>query len=225
MSTSEQRPKYPEHEIKLEDVPERPGRCNAWNPKAGKRCGNGAGKGTDHYGHGRCYIHGGNTVSHRKAAMKAMAADEALRLGLPVEIDPRDALLLAVHAAAGLVAFFAGKVAETGEDRLVWGVTREERRDGVRDGDDFSGTVTVRESKPNVWYVLYREARHDLVNAAAAAARAGVEQRQVEIAERHAQAFADAVRGILSDLGVDDHPDAPKVVRRWLLAAGAKSAA
>ena len=66
----------------------------------------------------------------------------------------------------------------------------------------------------------------DLVDFSKAAIAAGIAERTVRIAEQQAQLMATAVRGILTDLGVADRPDAPAVVRRHLtLLAGAASAA
>lgn len=205
-----------QHALRPEDVPCVEGLCNAWNPKRQKRCRKPAGSGTDHLGYGQCHMHAGRTESNRKAAQRQIAEAEVARLNLDMTINPHDALLMAVHSAAGLVAYLKSKVAEVGEEGLVWGITREE----AQDGGQYPGTKTVREAKPNVWYVMYREAQRDLVTAAAAAAKAGVEERQVRIAEQHAQAFAEAVRGILNELGVADHPEAATVVRKHLLKAG-----
>ena len=58
-----------------------------------------------------------------------------------------------------------------------------------------------------------------LVNYSKVAIAAGIEERRVQIAERQGQLLADAIRGVLAELGVDmGNPDVPGIVRKHLTA-------
>lgn len=188
--------------------------------RGGGTCMLSPGWGTDHLGYGCCKFHGGSTPNAMKAAQKQIAAEEAHRLGLPVDVGPRDALLMAVRGTAGRVVYWQGRVAELEDEQLTWGKTKEEVRTG-----DGPGTTTVHEAKINLAYESLRVAQRDMVAAAAAAARAGVEERAVRIAESQAQMIAKAMHGVLVELGVADHPQAPRVVRKHLMLASGEQAA
>ncbi len=77
--------------------------------------------------------------------------------------------------------------------------------------------VTIR-SGPNVWVALYAEERKHLVEVCSAALKAGVEERQVRLAEHQGALIEGAIRAILTDL----HPTSaqlelvPTVVPRRL---------
>lgn len=193
--------------------------CGA-KKRNGKFCKLAPGWGTDHVGYGNCKFHLGATRNGRKAAQREMAEAEVKNFGVPLDVGAHEGLLMAVQGFAGWVKYLQQKVAELEENDLTWGKTREELRTG-----EAGGTVTIHESKPNTWYVLLQHAQRDLVAAASAAARAGVEERQVRVAESHAQIFAQAIKGILGELGVGDHPDAPRVVRKHLMLVSGKRAA
>lgn len=86
-------------------------RCGArLTDGSGRTCGNGAGKGTDHYGIGKCYKHGGATQNHRAAARRVMIIDAAEKFGVPREVDPATGILECVHKAAGQVDFYEDEV-------------------------------------------------------------------------------------------------------------------
>ena len=79
--------------------------CGAQRPhqEPGVLCQNTAGTRTDHLGFGRCYLHGGSTESHNKAALREQVdAEVRSQLGLtdwePI-VDPFSAL--ADHAGKG----------------------------------------------------------------------------------------------------------------------------
>ena len=62
----------------------------------------------------------------------------------------------------------------------------------------------------------YRTERRLLVEVCRAAIASGYAEREVRIAEQEAALFATALRGIVEDLGVADHPQLGKIVRRHL---------
>lgn len=167
--------------------------------RAGGRCKNRAGKGTDHVGIGSCKLHGGCTRNHRKSAQAEIARRAVVKYGLPREIEPHDALLEEVYRSAGTVAYIDLKVQEIKES-----------------GDALTQSP---------WIDLYHRERSKLVDVCKTALAAGIAERQVKLAESQGQLIAQVIRGVLVDLGVDlEQPDVPKIVRHHLtLVQGGKS--
>jgi hypothetical protein len=180
------------------------------NTKRGAVCNKSAGWGTP-YGHGRCRLHGGATPSHLRAAQRREAESTVASLGLPREVEPHQALLEEVHRAAGHVAWLAEVVGRLEKNQVVQGITRTlQAADGTR-------TVEAR-ATINVWVKLYEEWHDRLVRVAKLAIDAGVEERQVGLAEQQAQQLASIIRAVLTDLGHDLGDErVRKVVRVRLL--------
>ena len=151
----------------------------------------------------RCHFHGGSSPQAQAKAQErlavAAAEHEVVRLGARRDIHPAEALLELVHWTAGEVDYWRTKVvqlAETDEDALTWGVASE-----VRKGSgEFPGTDTTSEAAPNVAYRMLTDASNRLAAYAAAALKAGVEERRVRLAEKQGALVADVIRGILTDL-------------------------
>lgn len=155
--------------------------CGAKTTRGEGTCQLSAGHGTDHPGVGRCKFHGGCTPSHQKSAAEEMVRRGLLFYGVPQDVAPQEALLGEVHRSAGHVAFLEEQIRE--ED--------------------------LPEEEASSKLALYQAERRHLVQVCQVALHAGVEERAVKLAERQGQMLADAIRGILEDVGVD--PKAPKV--------------
>lgn len=152
-----------------------------------------------------CGFHGGNNPSAREKAARKVALKEAEakmeqerrraveRFGLKRDVSPSQALLDELQWTAGNVEYFRLKMQELGDDRLVMGLTK------VTD-DPEKGQRKTLEAKPSVWYELWMRERAHLVKVAAAAARAGVEQRRIELAEQTGLLFASVVRRVLDSV-------------------------
>jgi hypothetical protein len=61
-----------------------------------------------------------------------------------------------------------------------------------------------------------------LVDYSKVAIAAGIEERRVKLAEQQGALLAQAIRGILAELGVGDRPEVPAVVRRHLTSSPAR---
>ena len=204
-----------------DDTPAKPRNlCGSGRKNTDAKCTRPAGWGTDHPGTGRCKLHGGNTPNGRVFAQKQIAEQAVVTFGLPREVDPHTALLEEVWRTAGHVAWLQAKVAELDADDLAWGVTVEHERNS----GEHPGTDVTRQASPSIWLSLYQSERAHLVKVAAAAIAAGVAERQVRIAEQQGALINQVLRGVLADLGVLDHPQAPAIVRKHLgLVAGGES--
>lgn len=183
------------------------GKCGSLKTDgSGDRCTRTAGWGTEHPGFGSCKWHTGDTPAGVAHAEKERAKLAVEQFGIPVETTPQDALLREVHRSAGVVFYLDGVVQELQEEKLKQYTTDDE------------GKKWERES---VWVRMYRDERAHLVKVCAEAIKCGVAERQVKLAEQQGLLIAQAIRGILTDLDVINHPDAAATVRRHLsLVAG-----
>lgn len=165
--------------------------CGARRRSTGEPCLAIAGSGTDHKGIGRCKFHGGNTRNHRKNAVVREAKTRRATLGLPVEVPASEALLWVVHATAGHAAWLSQEVAALPREQL----------------GEHEGRVLVE---------MYGQERDRLTRASKAALDAGADARQLDLAEKFGSIAVQVIAGILDDLGVRNHPDAPATVERHL---------
>lgn len=176
--------------------------CGAARRSDNAPCQRPAGWGTDHVGLGRCKLHGGCTPNHVTAARKALAVEAAVTFGLPVDIDPQQALLDEVHRSAGMVAYYQHQAIAADEDEGL-----------IAEG--------MFGEYPVIWLKLLAEERQHLVAVAATCVKLGLDERRVRLAEQEGQLLANVLRGVLADLGVTNHPDAAQVVRKHLALAAA----
>lgn len=188
--------------------------CGAKTRQGGK-CKRPAGAGTDHLGHGHCKLHGGRSPAGIKYAAKLAAA----ALGEELDVEPHEALLQCVHAAAGEVAFFTAKVRELEQDVVVVEHERVRTWTGGESGGGVE-TTTSTQAELNIWLRARQEALDRLAKFSKMALDAGVAERQVRIVEQWAQQLGDAIAAILDklELSAEQKRLAPAVVRGELLA-------
>lgn len=206
--------------------------CNAQRPNQpkGVLCKRVAGHGTDHLGVGRCSRHGGSTETHAKHAEVEIARRACETLGIPIEVDPREALERELWECSGNVAFYRELVqalpTHPGDDELV--IDEEGRRwqrgdPGIYGRTYHQSGIPTGEAKPHVLVVLYNQERDRLRAVAVEAAKAGVEERRVTLAEEQGQKVAAVIRGVLIELGtllgtaLFDRPETPGIVRKHLM--------
>lgn len=187
--------------------------CGA-KTRSGTECQRPAGWGTPHQT-GRCKLHGGRTPSGQKAAQRQEAVLAVATYGLAREIDPHAALLEELHRTAGAVAWLQQQVATLELDDVTHLIVTN------RGGEDAGGKLEVIDERVNVWVDLYQAERTHFVRIAKTCVDVGIDERRIRLAEQQGEMLAQVIRGVLTDLGVANHPEAPAVVRRHLtLAAG-----
>lgn len=143
-----------------------------------------------------CRVHGGaspNALQARNRRDQENAArEDAARFAARTDIHPADALLELVHYQAGIVDYWRARVEDIEDEDLEWGVTRE------KTGGEDRGTTS--EAAPHIAYRLLTEAQDKLAAYAAAALKAGIDERRVKLAESQGALVAQAIRGILDAL-------------------------
>jgi hypothetical protein len=181
-------------------------RCTATAKSTGERC-----KRRPHPGSNVCVKHGGGAKQVRAKAKRRLALGQAVaeldRLGIPVEVDPSEAMLQMVHEAAGNVAFLRMRVQE---------LEQAGRFTGNHDADDVVSAIGEEENPrpsiagrvdPKNWkaerhvlVAMYDDERERLVRWAKACRDAGVEEHRVALAEKQGQMLAEALRNLLGNL-------------------------
>lgn len=213
------------------------GKCGA-KTRPGTPCDKSAGWGTSHPGIGRCKFHGGRAPRAQLAGVVELARRQAVIMGTPLEISPHDAILQCIHIAAGEVQYASERITELDADEaIVQSVTvlerprkffggaeapsgdeaEEEHEDGTYSSARVTEVKTETTAQLNVWIRVRQAAMDRLVTYSATALKAGIEERRVKIAEQQGQLLAQVIRGILAELGVAEHPQAPAVVRKHLM--------
>ncbi len=143
-----------------------------------------------------CRQHGGSAPHAIAAAERRVKEREAMAgarlFGLPVDVDPAEALLEELHRTAGEVAWLGSIVAELEKDDAIWGMTRE------KVGGDDRGTT--HEAGLNIWIQTWHAQRRHLTNVARECLKAGIEERRVQLAETQGAMLAGVVRAILNRL-------------------------
>lgn len=155
-------------------------RCPGTN-RQGERCGNAAGKGTDHVGVAECANHGGATPAGRKHAKEIVERRILAEFGQAVETDPHVALMGLVWEAQGNVAFL---------------------RSRIRQLDDLVGPDHTGDGAPHALVKLYNEERDRLAKVSQAAISAGIAERAMAIVEQQADAIVTVVLRALDALAL-----------------------
>jgi hypothetical protein len=169
--------------------------CGA-KTSTGAPCKRTAGWGTDHTGFGKCKMHSGSTRNGKVAAAKEEAVELAgLLLGAAPDIAPHEAILLCLRSAVGEWRYWEMQIAKLTYDDLI--VRPMSEAMGGQDAD-------VRDLKNREEVHLYVQMR-DKARASSArfsemAARMGVEERQVQLAENFGDTISRLLDGILGDL-------------------------
>lgn len=183
--------------------------CGASRTKSGGQpCQKPAGWGTG-TPFGVCRLHGGMAPAHRQAAAVAMARAHVASLVGPVDLEPFEALQLAVALTAAEVRFFGERIAELGADDIAGQATVTTTRraassepdggEGEADGGDI---VEVRQLPPSLH--VYVRARADAIDRLAKFSKmsldANVDERRVRVQEVQLDRLAGLVNAVVRDL-------------------------
>ena len=169
--------------------------CSAKSKRSGERCRKPATPGSP-----VCAMHGSKSPRAIVAAERRLAEKLAADLwGGRRDVHPASALLELVGWKASEVEYWRHRVHELQQEdeaALTWGRTKEKLG-----GEDHG---TTREAKPHVALTLLHKAEADLAAYCAAALKAGVEERMVQLAQTTAGQFRQIITAVLADarLGV-----------------------
>lgn len=208
-------------------------KCTAKSKRTGNPCRNAAVTGAT-----VCRLHGGAAPQVRRAGavraarLEAHAEAERMVARAGVDADPIEHLLESLHRAAALCEVWGQMVAaldakaerearqaETLRGELGYDVDRDPASPNdlvVRPGDLLLALNYRGEAHVHPFVTEYQTALDRRARFAKLCIDAGIAERQVRLAEQQGRLIAQAIRGILSELGVADRPEVPAVVRRHL---------
>lgn len=201
-----------------------PAKCQATSKKRGDQCKNYPVRGLR-----VCLRHGGGSKKARAAASRNLEQEKltrvARRLGTPHEnLDPAQALLDLVASKAGEVEWLRHQVEllETDGD-LWWGETKVVGKDNPEFGEQYERT---EEARQHVVYTLLHKAQDQLAKYAAETLKAGVDERQVKLAEQTGAQFETVLTSLLTAISATPEQmqtaatEIPRILRN--LAGGGK---
>ena len=148
-----------------------------------------------------CRAHGGASKKSRAAAARNLEQEKlarvARRLGTPhTDLDPAQALLDLVAAKAGEVEWLRHQVETLESDgELWWGTTKQSVEDDAALGTKTSYTTEARQ---HIVYAMLHKAQDQLARYAAETLKAGVDERQVRVAERTGEQFEAVLTSLLT---------------------------
>lgn len=172
--------------------------------KNGTHCMQPAGKNTNHPGYGKCSFHGGNTPTLAKAAAYHAGADVIDRMsmsygyGLPIDIDPQEALVQEVQRSAGTVFWLQDRIS-------LWELA-----------DDDGNLRRLPTEEQQWWMDEYLRQRQHLSKVAKMAVDAGVAERRVQLAEQQGQILVSVLNQVFDQLSltVEQRRLIPQIVPR-----------
>lgn len=162
--------------------------CKAMSKRSGKRCGRAPVPGLE-----VCHLHGAGTRAARAKSDRIVAARKATgiahRLGVPVVVDPHEALLGALYSAWGDVVFWRHVVSEL-----------------ELKGGDSAGIIGVNHLGDQALHVAVGAlsgAQERTAKFAKACLDAGFTERQVRVAEGQADVMERVLVSVLLRKGLD----------------------
>lgn len=161
-----------------------------------------------------CRVHGGSAKRAKAKSKNITKAKEiqaaARRLGVPVDVDPKEGILGLISQKAGEVEWYRLQIASLSKDQdLIWGKTK-----AVSSDDGYSETY---ESSVNTWLILKNEAEKDLARYSEVALKYDIDERRIALAQESVSQVEAVIRYVLADsrLGLDPGKQAllPELMR------------
>jgi hypothetical protein len=146
--------------------------------------------------------------NHRQAAAVAMARAHVASLVGPVDIEPHDALQLAVALTAAEVQYFGQRIAELGAADIGGQATVTTTRASTGSADESDeacapvDVVEVRQLAPalHIWVKARADAIGRLAQFSKMALDANVDERRVRVQEVQLDRLAGVVNAVMRDL-------------------------
>lgn len=138
-------------------------------------------------------------------------------MGEPIDVPPDEAIMWAMRVAAGEVAYCDEQIKRLSEDELFERPTKTTLTE--LPSGQIAEITEVRDAEVISRWVRWRDhAMWRMSQYAKMALDVGIEQRQIELAEKQAKQLVNVISAVLTDLGHDLKDIRTKdVVRRRLL--------
>jgi hypothetical protein len=168
--------------------------CTAHRKTDGAPCGRRPKDGAD-----VCKGCGGGAPQVKAAAARReqerAARSLADTLGVPEEVDPKEAILREISFSAGHVAWFRRQVEALDADTLVWGQTSHRYGEGPEGPID----VTEESAAVNMWLKLYDQERDRFHALCLAAIKVGIDERRVRLEEAKAELLVEGLQWMIGE--------------------------
>ncbi len=213
--------------------------CFAFIKAKNKTCGQVAGHRTDHYGVGRCSVHGGGLTKTNKVYAERMQAELArrkaqkeiiaLKLDAVGEQNPRQVLLDALRKQVGTVEYLERRIwvdslppLRNGNDEEVpW--TDEALNLALVDHETNLLQLVKTEGGSHLaehpLWGMYQTAKRDLVRTAESCHRCGIEAAMTEAYFDAGRRVVEVIKVLLERLGIDMYTEENVVLVREVLAS------
>lgn len=175
-------------------------RCQAAN-REGKQCGLYPPTGMN-----VCHKHGGRSKQSKKKSKRIERQQNiqkaATRLGVPIDVDPKDGILNLIAQKAGEIQWYKMQInALSSDNDLVWGKAKHVS------GHNSLGEVdeSTYDASVNQWLKLKNEAEKDLARYAEIALKYDIDERKIELARESISQVEAIIRYVLADerLGIE----------------------
>lgn len=159
----------------------------------------------------RCGTHGGLAPQSKAAAQRRghQASVEALAVtyGLPVEVDPVDALLGELWRTQGIVLWLQAQIADLAPEDIGWGLTE------IKDvtSSEAPGIDRTEAAAVHVLVQLYQQERAHLAKVSRDCVSVGIELKLAQRMDAIAADVMAKIAAIVRALGHD--PDDPATAR------------
>lgn len=179
-------------------------------------------------GYTRCHRHGGAAPGAKRAAKRRNSETAAREILGTIDPDaprehPVETLLNLIQMQSAEVNYYRQIVKEHDEKQLMW--TKTEHQEGL--GPMGAVDMTTHRAEPSPWLNEYNAAKDRLAKYTSAAARAGVEDRAISLAEQHAEKIVTALNRVFAQLQLNSEQQRliPEIVPTVLRELSAKDAA
>lgn len=184
-------------------------------------------------GRGRCSRHGGKTPTQLTKTRREIAAEKLGTYGLSIEeppgMNPIEVFRRVIGRSYRSVRWLESEIRKADPSGITWGRVREIERDHGESGASASAAAkgeTEWRAGTAAIVELYFKERELLRRYCRDALKAGVEEREIRLAERQADILTDAFETVLGRLGTEvlDDPefaereDVRRIVRSTLIA-------
>lgn len=120
--------------------------------------------------------------------------------GVPVDVDPRDAILKEIALTNGVVIFLTNVVHNMPHEDIVWGKSYTDKRVSKEGDGPQVAVVNEREvAGVNLWVQRWFAERKHLVEACKTAISLGLREREIELAKDQGDLMARIIEAILGD--------------------------
>jgi hypothetical protein len=155
-----------------------------------------------------------------QVAAKQEASERAVVMGMPIDIDPLDALLQVIRITAGEVEYCTNQVWSLEPDAAIVRDVEETMREAHgHHAESYEERKQSSTMSLHVWIKARQDAMDRLARYCKMAIDCGIAERQVQLAENLGSSIGRLISAVLGDMALTpaQAERAPEVVRHHML--------